>query len=385
VNQGEREVEMAWGRLYKREKNWYTDIIFQGQRKREKIGTVKDVAQKILNKKLSDLTLEEHGIIEDEKVTLKEFSKEYLIDKKNSTQFNTYVGIELRVNLHLVSYFGKEFLFNITPHKVFSYQTKRLSEGLCNATVNREMTCLSNLLNTAVTWKRIKSNPIMKIKRLKEPPGRVRYLSLEEINRLLENCPEPPHPLRSIITVALTTGMRKSEIFGLKWEYIKPETRFIIIPITKNNTSRLIPANDTLLRTLADLPHNSDFVFLGRKGKPFVDLKISFKEACRKAGIKEFRFHDLRHTYASHLAMRGVHMRALQELLGHKNILMTQRYSHLSPEHLQGAVKLLDDIIPPAARLLKEGKPEELDTILTPDSEFEKIGTANNLKSLEMV
>jgi integrase len=147
----------------------------------------------------------------------------------------------------------------------------------------------------------------------------------------------------------------------------------------------LIPANDTLLRTLADLPHNSDFVFLGRKGKPFVDLKISFKEACRKAGIKEFRFHDLRHTYASHLAMRGVHMRALQELLGHKNILMTQRYSHLSPEHLQGAVKLLDDIIPPAARLLKEGKPEELDTILTPDSEFEKIGTANNLKSLEMV
>ena len=376
---------MAWGRIYKREKNWYTDIIFQEQRKREKIGTIKEVAQKILNKKLSDLTLEEHGIIEDEKVTLKEFSKEYLIDKKNSTQLNTYVGIELRVNLHLVSYFGKEFLFNITPHKVFSYQTKRLSEGVCNATVNREITCLSNLLNTAVTWKRIKSNPIMKIKRLKEPPGRVRYLSLEEINRLLGNCPDPPHPLRAIITVALTTGMRKGEIFGLKWEYIKPESRFIILPVTKNNTSRLVPANDTLLRTLADLPRNSDFVFLGRKGKPFVDLKISFKEACRKAGIEGFRFHDLRHTYASHLAMRGVHMRALQELLGHKNIQMTQRYSHLSPEHLQGAVKLLDDIIPPAARLLKEGKPEGFGTILTPDSEFEKIGTANNFKSLEIV
>jgi len=78
-------------------------------------------------------------------------------------------------------------------------------------------------------------------------------------------------------------------------------------------------------------------------------------------------------------------MRALQELLGHKNIQMTQRYSHLSSKHLQGAVKLLDDIIPPAARLLKEGKPEEFGIILTPNSEFEKIGTANHLKALEMV
>lgn len=375
---------MAWGRIFKKNGSYYTDIIFQGQRKREKIGK-KDDARKILNKKLSDLTLEEHGIIEDEKVTLKEFAKEYLIHKKNSTQLNSYVRTELSVNLHLVSYFGKEYLFNITPHKIFSYQSKRLSEEVCNATVNREVGCLNNILNTAVTWKRIKSNPLKGVPRLKEPPGRVRYLSLEEINKLLDNCPDPPHPLRAIITVALTTGMRKSEIFGLKWAYIKPESRFIILPVTKNNTVRLIPANDTLLRTLEDLSRNSDYVFLGRKSKPFVDIKISFKEACKKAGIEGFRFHDLRHTYASHLAMRGVHMRALQELLGHKNIQMTQRYSHLSLEHLQGAVKLLDDIIPPAARLLKEGKSGEFGTIMTPDTEFEKIGTANDLKSLEMV
>jgi integrase len=365
---------MAWGRIYKKKngKDWYTDIIFQGQRRREKIGPRKDDAQKILNKKLSDLTLEEHGIIEDEKVTLEEFAKEYLIHKKNSTQACTYVRDEVSVNLHLVPYFGKEYLFNITPHKIFSYQTKRLSEGVCNATVNREVACLRHLLNMAVQWKRIKTNPIKNVPRLKEPPGRLRYITLEEINNLLANCPDPPHPLRPIITVALTTGMRKSEIFGLKWEYAKPESRFIILPVTKNNTVRLIPTNDTLLRTLEDLPRNSDFVFAGAKGKPLVDLKISFKQACKKAGIEKFCFHDLRHTYASHLAVRGVHMRALQELLGHKNIQMTQRYSHLSPEHLQGAVKLLDDIIPPAARLLKEGKNGDHGTIMTPDHETEK-------------
>ena len=372
---------MAWGRIYRKGKNYYTDIISHGQRKREKIGKAED-ARKVLNKKLSELTLEEHGIIEDEKVTLKEFAKEYLIQKKNSTQACTYIRDEVSVNLHLVPYFGKEYLFNITPHKIFSYQSKRLSEGVCNATVKREVACLKNLLNTAVTWKRIKANPIKAVPKLKEPPGRLRYLTLEEINNLLAYCPDPPHPLRAIITVALTTGMRKSEILGLKWDYIKPDNRFIILPITKNNTVRVVPMNDTLLKALKELPRESDFVFWNARGKHLGDVKRSFATACRRAGIENFRFHDLRHTYASHLAMRGVHMRALQELLGHKDIKMTQRYSHLSPDQLQGAVRLLDDIIPPAARLLKEGKPKEFGTILTPKAENEKGVIANPLKSL---
>ncbi len=277
---------MAWGRIFKRGKNYYTDIIANGQRKRGKIGRLKEDAQKILNHKLSELTLEEHGIVEDEKITLKEFAKEFLIHKKNSTRACTYAGIEIYINVHLIPFFGKEYLFNISAHKVFSYQSKRLSEGVSNSTVNREVGCLNNLLNTAVTWKRIKSNPIKDVKRLKEPPGRLRYLTLGEINKLLASCPNPPNPLRAVITVALTTGMRRGEIFGLKWEYIKPESRFIILPVTKNNTVRLIPANDTLLRTLEGLPRVSEYVFLGRKHKPFVDLKISFKQACEKAGIK---------------------------------------------------------------------------------------------------
>ena len=384
---------MAWGRIFKKANNWYTDIIFQGQRRREKIGPRKEDAQKILNKMLSDLTLEEHGIIEDEKVTLGEFAKEYLIHKKNSTQLCTYIRDEVSVNLHLVPYFGKEYLFNISPHKIFSYQSKRLSEGVCNATVNREVACLKHLLNTGVTWKRIKANPIKAVPKLKEPPGRLRYLALEEINKLLGFCPDPPHPLRAIVTVALTTGMRKSEILGLKWEYIKPDNRFIILPVTKNNTVRVIPMNDTVLRALTELPTESEFVFWNARGKHLGDVKRSFATACRRAGIENFRFHDLRHTYASHLAMRGVHMRALQELLGHKDIKMTQRYSHLSPDQLQGAVRLLDDIIPPKA--LKDNNPNdrlvnrknheetgEFDTILTPKAEKEKGVIANPLKSL---
>ncbi len=92
-----------------------------------------------------------------------------------------------------------------------------------------------------------------------------------------------------------------------------------------------------------EMPEKMGHIF--GNGKPLTGVKHSFTSACRKAGIADFRFHDLRHTYASHLAMRGVHIRALQELLGHKTLAMTQRYFHLAPEQLQNAVKLLDGVI----------------------------------------
>ncbi len=91
------------------------------------------------------------------------------------------------------------------------------------------------------------------------------------------------------------------------------------------------------------MPDKTGYVF--GNGKPITDVKHSFNSACRRAGITDFRFHDLRQTYASHLAMGGVHIRALQELLGHKTLAMTQHYSHLAPGQLQSAVKLLDGVI----------------------------------------
>jgi integrase len=132
--------------------------------------------------------------------------------------------------------------------------------------------------------------------------------------------------------VGLTTGMCRREISGLKRVYIRLDNPLIILPVTKNNTMRVLPINDTLYRILSEMPQKSGYVFGNRK--PITDIKHSFTSACRKASITDFRFHDRRHTYASHLAMRGVHIRALLELLGHKTLAMTQRYSHLGPEQL---------------------------------------------------
>ena len=108
---------------------------------------------------------------------------------------------------------------------------------------------------------------------------------------------------------------------------------------------RVLPINDTLYRILSEMPQKSGYVFGNGNGGHIGNIKHSSTSACRKAGIADIRFRDLRHTYASHLAMRGVHIRALQELLGHKTLVMTQRYSHLAPEQLQNAVKLLDGVI----------------------------------------
>ena len=119
-------------------------------------------------------------------------------------------------------------------------------------------------------------------------------------------------------------------------------------------TVRVLPINDTLHRMLSEMPEKSGYDFGNGNGGHAGDIKHSFTSACRKVGITDFWFCDLRDTYGSHLAMRGVHIRALQELLGHKTLAMTQRYSHPAPEQLQNAVKLLDGVIGEKRELVGE-------------------------------
>ncbi len=264
---------------------------------------------------------------------------------ENRKSFQVLFGTAANSPPDLIPILRKLFLFEITPEKLFTYQSKRLAAGVSNSTVNREVAVLQNMLNMAASWQRIKVNAIRGVKKLKEPPGRLRFLSLEEIQKLLACCPPPPHPLRDMVMVALTTGMRRGEILGLRWDYIRLDNRLIILPVTKNNTVRVLPINDTLHSLLLEMPDKTGYFFGNGNGGHVENIKHSFTSACRRAGITDFRFHDLRHTYASYLTMRGVYIRALQELLGHKTLAMTQRYSHLAPEQLQNAVKLLDGVI----------------------------------------
>jgi integrase len=168
----------------------------------------------------------------------------------------------------------------------------------------------------------------------------LRFLEKEEIDRLLVNSPQH---LRGIVIVALNTGMRKGEILSLKWRDCDFQRGLIRLTNTKNNESRTLPMNETVKITLIDVRKHPDspFIFTNKVGKPYGDIKKSFLSAVEKAGIMDFHFHDLRHTFASHLVMSGVDLNTVRELLGHKSLAMTIRYSHLSPDHKRRAVDLL--------------------------------------------
>ncbi|MCX5657771.1 MAG: site-specific integrase, partial [Candidatus Omnitrophica bacterium] len=244
----------------------------------------------------------------------------------------------------------------ITPMLVEQYKTERIKQ-VSPATNNREVACLKCILNKAVEWGKLKDNPIKKVKLFRENNKRLRYLEKEEIIRLLANC---NRHLRSMVVVALNTGMRKGEILGLKWHDVDFRQGIIYLLDTKNGEKREIPMNEQAktalirVRKHPDSPH----IFCKGDGKPFGNVRKSFYTALKKSGIIDFRFHDLRHTFASQLVMSGVDLNTVRELMGHKSLEMTLRYSHLSPDHKKRAVDIL-------------GK--RMDTFWTPEVKLESM------------
>lgn len=249
--------------------------------------------------------------------------------------------------------------FGILPLRRFStvvveqLQTDIINRGLKNSSANKVLNVLKHMFTKAVEWDMVESETlkrVRKVKLLRDDSKRLRYLSKEECQALINSC--DPH-LKPVVVTALNTGMRKSEILSLKWDNVDLRHGFILLDTTKNGERREIPINDTLRQTLQAVTRRLDcpYVFYDHvTGNRYLDVKRSFKTALRKAGIRDFHFHDLRHTFASHLIMLGVDITTVKELLGHKSLTMTLRYSHLAPSHKVKAVDILDNTLNGAFR-----------------------------------
>jgi len=241
--------------------------------------------------------------------------------------------------------FGSIPLRSFTTMLIEEYQSNKLKAGKKPATVNRHVATLKHMFTKAYEWDMIEEyvwKKVRKVKLLEENNRRLRFLSKEECQNLLEKCDSHVRP---IVVTALNTGMRKGEILSLKWENVDMNHGFILLTDTKNGERREIPINETLMTTLKGLPRRIDgkYVFYDpHTDKPYQDVKRSFNTACKKVGIYDFHFHDLRHTFASHLVMAGVDITTVKELLGHKSLAMTMRYAHLAPAHKVKAVSVLD-------------------------------------------
>ena len=228
------------------------------------------------------------------------------------------------------------------------------------STVIRYLSALSHAFTIAVKdWGWLEDSPMRKVSKLKESRGRVRFLDEEERERLLQACKESLNPhLHPIVMIAISTGMRYSEIVNLTWVDVDLPRKRIILQETKNGERRAVPlagiAYDLLALLEKERWSDGSLIFpkikdasltfqkhsmeeVQKAQKP-VHLRSAWNNALRKAGIKDFRFHDLRHCAASYLAMSGASLAEIAEILGHKTLAMVKRYAHLSDSHKHGVV-----------------------------------------------
>ena len=327
-----------------------------GKRIRERKTTHRlDLAQQWRQTRKADAL---RGEIRKEKKTQRmrfaAFAEEYLekwsrIKKKRLT----YLSDCYRVDT-LKKIFGKKVLGEITRRQVEDYIAQRLREGKSPATANRELCCLKNMLRKAVDWEYIESNPAWGVKQQAEPIPEYEFLTEDELEAFLKAV-TPSR--RALFVVAAHTGMRKGELQKLEWKDVnfnQGEKGLITLRDTKNNETRYIPMNEAVKEALQRHPKQlvkdeqeaksrvCPLVFCDKEGRPFKDVRAAIEGGLERAQIdKHIRFHDFRHTFASHLVMKGVDLRTVAKLLGHKDIKMTMRYTHLAPEHLQAAVDVL--------------------------------------------
>lgn len=244
---------------------------------------------------------------------------------------------------------GDRLLSEITPSVIAECRDKikrtpgRYGRPRGPATTNRYLAALSHCFTIASReWEWVSDNPVKRVRRLKEPRGRVRYLSDDERARLLEACRKSGSAfLYDLVVIALCTGAREGEILGLRWPDISLDRRAAVLKNTKNSEIRAVPLAGPAYEIFRERSRirriDTDLVFpsanmLGKDTRP-TKIRNPWMAALKAAEIEDFRFHDLRHSCASYLAMNGATTHEIAEVLGHKTLAMVKRYAHLSESH----------------------------------------------------
>jgi integrase len=323
--------------LYRRGRIWYVDYYAEEQRVQESTGTTnRREAEKFYALRRSEV---ERGVYAKRvKISLMEFGECYLgyarTHKRSWKRDEQMLG-------QLQSFFGNADLGNITPLRIEGYQEKRV-QGVCPATVNRELALLKHMFNLAERWSLHRgSNPVRLVKFLREDNLKFQTLSEEEERALLAQC--PPY-LQDMIVFAINTGLRSGEIFNLKWEDIDLERRRLKVIVRKTRRPLELPLNEGALGVLEAWygMKRGPFVFFNQEtGDRFKDVKLGLKNACKRAGLSGITWHTFRHTFASRLTRSGVDIVTVKELLGHSSIVVTMRYAHSNDETKARAVEKL--------------------------------------------
>lgn len=332
--------------IYKKSGKYYSRIQYKGVRRHFLcVGADDEPKAKVYEaNELRKLVMVVEGLAVDEsrEAKLRDLTKVFLAYSKTNKKDYKLDDAKVKV-IH--SYFGEKTLASkITPKRIEDFKSF-MSEKYSNAYVNRYLACIKTIFNIGIKNELIKTTPMKAVKMMKEDNHKIRYLTADEEARLFKELPEH---LKPIVICALQTGLRKSNILQLRWELVDLEFRFIEVLAQQNKGHKIIkiPISDKLLETLESLPRNSEYVFANPDtGKPYRDISEGFKNACDRANIENFRFHDLRHTVATRLVEKGIDLRVVQEIMAHSTIVTTQRYMHPTPKRKLEAISVLNSYV----------------------------------------
>ena len=282
--------------------------------------------------------------------TLEEFKERFLEYSVVNNKPSTVYAKRWVLKDHLVPAFGKRRLDTIGPADVETYKARKLKEGQSAKSVNNHLGVLRKLLNLAAEWEVLPHAP--KVKQLRVVHSEIEFLSFEETERFLRAA---ALEWKVFLVTALKTGLRVGELLALKWADVDLVAGRIVVRRTlwhdqegtpKGGRTREVPLSNEAVATLKGHRHlKGSYVFCEVDGTRLTHSRVKdvVPSTCKKAGLaKRLTTHDLRHTFASHLVMRGITLKAVQELLGHATMDMTMRYAHLSPDVKKDAVRVLD-------------------------------------------
>ncbi len=361
-----------------------------GTKKRYRLGRygsitvtqARDLAKQFSAKAISGQDLQEEkkkASIEKEKIKTRTLEKflEFHYAPWVVVERKTGIGTINRLNLNF-SNLMKLSLEEISPLLIEKWRTEQLKLGKVASTVNRDVATLKAVLSKAVAWDWIETSPLTKLKPLKtDNMIKVRYLSIDEEKRLLKTLNErDKHSilrresgnlwrenrgydllpslnehaffdyLTPMVLIAMNTGLRQGELFSLRWDHVDLDKAMITVAgdKAKSGKTRHIPLNSSTLlalKTWNKQCSNYELVFPNKEGKQIDNVRKSWCRVLKKSNITNFRWHDLRHHFASRLVMAGVDLNTVRELLGHSDLTVTLRYAHLAPEHKAEAVERL--------------------------------------------
>ena len=332
------------GKLIESE-NWHISYYFDGKQIRESVSPNKRVAEEAYRAVMGEIAQGKYNLKSDTKSPrFEDYAKVYLTYSMSSKR--SYDS-DVSTFKALSAFFEGYKLSKITPFLVEKFKIergKKLSrmskKPIAKSTINRELAILKAMFSMAVRDNKADTNPVKEVKFFKLDNKKERILTPEEIKRLLSECDGHTAP---IVQVAINTAMRLREILYLKWSNVDFNRNIINVTQTKSNKNRRVPMNSLVFKSLQGVQRKSEYVFCNPEtGEPYHTIRTSFRNALKRSGLVDVRFHDLRHTSATMMVMGGVDLVTVKEILGHASIEMTMRYAHPTTEGKMGAVNAIE-------------------------------------------